>query len=575
MGAATPAGGPVSVWRPRRRLLAPLPPGGSVAAGWLRCGRETPVRSAGLATPRAGPGWPAQPHRSILAAGHSAALASVTAPEFIIERRQRIGLFAGPVLLVALLLLAPPAGMSLPAWRTAAVGIFMACWWISEAIPIPATALTPLLLFPLLGILPIGPTAAPYANPIIFLFLGGFVIALAMERHNLHRRIALRVVRAVGVHPPVLILGFMLATAFMSMWVSNTATVVMMLPIGLSVVRLVDPEVGDGPMEINFAIALMLGIAYAASIGGLATLIGTPPNALLAAFMRETYDVEIGFAQWMLIGLPLVIVALPVTWVVLTRLVFPIRIREIPGGAEAIRREYEKLGPVSRAERSVAVIFVVTALLWITRPLLDPYLPGLSDTSIAIAAALATFIVPVSLRHGEFLMDWETAERLPWGVLLLFGGGLALAGAITTTGLAGWIGEQMTALQSWPLLLTIMLVTAIIIFLTELTSNTATAAAFLPLVASLALGIGENPFVLLVPAALAASCAFMLPVATPPNAIVYGSGHVTVPQMARAGIWLNLLFIALISLTVYTLVLLAFGVEIGSVPDWTAAAMGG
>jgi solute carrier family 13 (sodium-dependent dicarboxylate transporter), member 2/3/5 len=469
-------------------------------------------------------------------------------------------------------LLDPPAGMTLPAWRTAAVGIFMACWWITEAIPIPATALTPLLLFPLLGILPIGATAAPYANPIIFLFLGGFVIALAMERHGLHRRIALLVVRSMGVQPPMLVFGFMAATAFLSMWVSNTATVVMMLPIGLSVVQLVRPEAGDGPMEFNFAIALMLGIAYAASIGGLATLIGTPPNALLAAFMRETYGVEVGFAQWMVVGLPLVLVALPLSWATITKVVYPIRIREIPGGAQTIQREYAMLGPITRAERSVAVIFITTALLWITRPLLDEHLPGLSDTSIAIAAALATFVVPVSLRHGEFLMDWKTAERLPWGVLLLFGGGLALAGAITTTGLSGWIGEAMTALESWPLPLIILLLTAVVIFLTELTSNTATAAAFLPLVASLALALGENPLVLLVPAALAASCAFMLPVATPPNAIIYGSGHVTVPQMARAGIWLNILFTALIALVVYTLVLIAFGVGLGTVPDWAVVA---
>ncbi|MGH7464137.1 MAG: SLC13 family permease, partial [Longimicrobiales bacterium] len=297
--------------------------------------------------------------------------------------------------------------MAPAAWRTAAVGIFMACWWITEAVPIPATALTPLLLFPLLGILPVAAAAAPFANPVIFLFLGGFVIALAMERHGLHRRIALTVVRAMGVRPPMLVLGFMAATAFLSMWVSNTATTVMMLPIGLSVVRLVEPDAGAGPMSFNFAIALMLGIAYGASIGGLATLIGTPPNALLAAFMLESYGVEIGFAQWMIVGLPLVAVSLPLTWIVLTKLAFPIRIREIPGGAAAIQAEYAKLGPISRAERSVAVIFVATALLWIARPLLDARLPGLSDTGIAIAAALATFLVPVNLRAGEFLMNWE------------------------------------------------------------------------------------------------------------------------------------------------------------------------
>ncbi|HEX6135460.1 MAG TPA: DASS family sodium-coupled anion symporter [Longimicrobiales bacterium] len=486
--------------------------------------------------------------------------------------RQRIGLPAGPILLILLLLLDPPAGMTLAAWRTAAVALFMACWWITEAVPIPATALTPLLLFPLLGILPAGATAAPYANPVIFLFLGGFVIALAMQRHELHRRIALGVVRAMGVHPPVLVLGFMAATAFLSMWVSNTATAVMMLPIGLSVVQLVKPDAGEGPMDFNFAIALMLGIAYAASIGGLATLIGTPPNALLAAFMLETYGVEVGFAQWLIVGLPLVLISLPLAWLVLTRLVFPIRIREIPGGAAAIHEAYQQLGPVSRAERSVAVIFVLTAMLWIVRPLIDDVVPGLSDTSIAIAAALATFLVPVDLKRGEFLMDWETAERLPWGVLLLFGGGLALAGAVTETGLAEWIGAQMGALGAWPVLLIVVIVTTVVIFLTELTSNTATAAAFLPLVASLSVGLGENPFLLVVPAALAASCAFMLPVATPPNAIVYGSGYVTVPQMSRAGVWLNILFIALITLTVYSLALLAFGVEPGTLPEWAGRA---
>jgi sodium-dependent dicarboxylate transporter 2/3/5 len=462
--------------------------------------------------------------------------------------------------------------MTAQAWRTAAVGLFMATWWITEAVPIPATALTPLLLFPLLGILPIGAAAAPFANPIIFLFLGGFVIALAMERHGLHRRIALSIAGMLGVRPPMLVLGFMTATAFLSMWVSNTATAVMMLPIGLSVVQLVKPDAGDGPMDFNFAIALMLGIAYAASIGGLATLIGTPPNALLAAFMLESYGVEVGFAQWLVVGLPLVIVSLPLTWLILTRLVFPIRIREIPGGANAIRNELARLGPITRAESSVAVIFVATALLWITRPLLDAFLPGLSDTSIAIAAALAMFVVPVSLREGEFLMDWATAERLPWGVLLLFGGGLALADAVTRTGLAEWIGAALAGLQTWPLLLIIVLVTTVIIFLTELTSNTATAATFLPLIAPLAVGLGENPFILLVPAAIAASCAFMLPVATPPNAIVFGGGYVTVPQMARAGIWLNMLFIVLITILVYTLVLTAFGVDLGTLPAWAAVA---
>jgi solute carrier family 13 (sodium-dependent dicarboxylate transporter), member 2/3/5 len=484
--------------------------------------------------------------------------------------RQRIGLIAGPLIFLALLLLEPPAGMSLPAWRTAAAGLLMAIWWMTEAIPIAATALTPLVLFPLLGILTIGATAAPYANPVIFLFLGGFVIALAMQRHDLHRRIAITVVRALGVRPHMLVLGFMAATAFLSMWVSNTATAVMMLPIGLSVIQLLRGDAAGAPADAGFATALMLGIAYAASVGGLATLIGTPPNALLAAYMLGTYGVQIGFAQWLLVGLPLVIVSLPLCWLLLTRVAFPIRLREIPGGADVIRAEHDRLGPVTVAQRRIGALFVITALLWIFRPLLDRYVSGLSDTSIAIAAALATFIVPVDLKRGEFLLDWPAAERLPWGVLLLFGGGLALADAVTRTGLAEWIGAQLAGVQAWPIVVVIVLVTAIVILLTELTSNTATAAAFLPLVASLAIGLGQNPLLLLVPAAIAASCAFMLPVATPPNAIVYGSGYVTMPQMTRAGILLNLLFLLLIPLLVYTVVLFAFGAELGVVPDWAA-----
>jgi len=486
--------------------------------------------------------------------------------------RQRIGLIGGPIVMVAMLLSPPPGDMGTVAWRTAAVGSLMAIWWVCEAIPIPATALLPLILFAPLGILSMGQTAAPYSNPIIFLFLGGFVIALAMERWNLHRRIALLVVRRMGVSPPTLVLSFMVATAFLSMWVSNTATAVMMLPIGLSVINLVRPseEYGLGrPVDFNFAIGLMLGIAYAASIGGLGTLIGTPPNALLAGFMLETYGLEIGFAQWMVVGVPLTIVTLPLGWLVLTKVVYPIQIREIPGGRETIEREYRSLGPISRPEKSVAVVFVATAILWITRPLLTDIIPGLHDTAIAIGAAVTLFLIPAGAGRG-FIMDWQTAEKLPWGVLILFGGGLSLAAAVSTSGLAGYIGAAVAGLDL-PILLMVVAITLVIIFLTELTSNTATAAAFLPLVASIAVGLGQNPMLLAVPAALGASCAFMMPVATPPNAIVFGSGYVSIPQMVRAGWRLNLLFTLVITGAAYSLVLLAFGVELGVVPDWAGA----
>jgi solute carrier family 13 (sodium-dependent dicarboxylate transporter), member 2/3/5 len=475
--------------------------------------------------------------------------------------RPRIGLVLGPALFGAILLAPHPAGMEPAAWRVAALGLLMATWWISEAIPIPATALLPLALLPALGAGPVDSAAAPYANPVIFLFLGGFLVARAMQRWNLHKRMALHVISAVGTRPIPLIGGFMLAAAFLSMWVSNTATAVMMLPIGLSVIDLVARREGTDdfdPGESNFALALMLGIAYACSIGGLATLIGTPPNALLAGFLAETYGIEIGFGQWMLLGVPITLAGLPLAWVVLTRWVYPVRLREIPGGDEAIRGELRGMGTLTRGEKVVGIVFVLTAGAWITRPLLEGVFPGISDAGIAITAAVLLFAIPVHPRQGVFALDWDAARGLPWDVLILFGGGLSLASAITRTGLADWIGGALGGLDAIPTLLLIVVVATVVVFLTELTSNTATAAAFLPVLASLAIGLGENPLLLTVPAALAASCAFMMPVATPPNAIVYGSSFVTIPQMARAGIVLNLLFIFLITLAAYVLVLRVF-----------------
>jgi solute carrier family 13 (sodium-dependent dicarboxylate transporter), member 2/3/5 len=474
-----------------------------------------------------------------------------------------------------MLLFPPPQGMSEAAWWTTAVAALMAIWWVTEAIPIPATALVPLVLFPVIGVRAIGDVAPAYANPVIFLFMGGFVLALAMERCDLHRRIALRVVRFVGTRPHRLILGFMGATGFLSMWVSNTATTVMMLPIALSVVHLISVRGirEQSTPERNLALGLMLGVAYASSIGGLATLIGTPPNALLAAFLLETYDVQIGFAQWMLVGVPLVLVTLPITWFVLARLIYPVDREEIRGGRQLVEEVYRSLGPTSPAQVRVAMVFVVTALLWIVRPLLDGLVPGLSDTGIAIAAAVSLFMIP-SGDGRSMLMDWRTAERLPWGVLLLFGGGLALAGAVQASGLAEWIGNSVGGL-GLPTIAMVLVVTLVTIFLTELTSNTATAAAFLPLLAGVAVGIGENPLLLVVPAALAATCAFMLPVATPPNAIVYGSGYVTVPQMVRAGVWLNAIFALAITALAYSLVVWVFGVEIGTLPEWAQPGSGG
>lgn len=493
-----------------------------------------------------------------------------------IKPRRLAGILGGSALFAAMLVLPPPEGLEGTAWRVAAMAALMAVWWMTEAIPVAATALLPIALFPLLRVSGVTEAAAPYGNPLIFLFLGGFVIARAVERWNLHRRIALAVLSAVGTRPDRLIGGFMLATAGLSMWVSNTATSVMMLPIGLSVIGLLHADEGQtkpGTGEDRFALALLLGIAYSASIGGLATLIGTPPNALLAGFMEQTYGVTVGFFQWMLVGVPVSAVMLGTAWLLLTRILFRHAVPGIEGAEALISGEIGKLGPMGREEKRVVAVFSCVALLWVFRPLLAHWLP-LTDPGIAILGALAMFLVPADLRRGVFLLDWDHAKRLPWGILLLFGGGLSLARAIDDSGLAAWIGELLTACAGWPAVAIVLLIAAIVVFLTELTSNTATAAVFLPVVASLGICIGHNPLLFAVPAALAASCAFMMPVATPPNAIVFGSGMVTVPQMARAGILLNLAAILVILLATYSLVLLVFGVEPGIVPEWALRGRG-
>jgi sodium-dependent dicarboxylate transporter 2/3/5 len=464
--------------------------------------------------------------------------------------RRRVGLAAGAALFAGMLLLPAPAGLGDAGWRTAAVGVLLAVWWMSEALPIPATSLLPILVFPLLGVAPVGAAAAPYAHELIFLFLGGFLIARAIERWGLHRRIALAVVERVGTRPSRLVAGFMIASAFLSLWISNTATTMLMLPIALSLVALLAGPGGVAEEDRRrFALVLLLGIAYACSIGGMGTLIGTPGNALLAAFVADAYGRPIAFVEWMMVGLPIVVVGLPLVHLALTRLVFPLRLAEIPGGRAFLAAERSALGPMGTAEKRVAAVFAATAVAWVARPLLAAVLPGLTDTGVALAGALALFLLPAGGGGGEgrALLDWESARDLPWGVLLLFGGGLSLAQAVRDTGLAEWIGGLLAGAAVLPAPLLLVLVLAVILLLTELTSNTATVAAFLPVLASLAAATGQEPIALLAGATLAASGAFMLPVATPPNAIVFGSGHVSIPQMARAGCVLNLLFVLLVA----------------------------
>lgn len=461
-----------------------------------------------------------------------------------------IGLFLGPLLLLLCILTDPPAGLSDIAWLTVGMAALMAVWWATEAIPIPATSLLPILLIPLLGIDTLGKATAPYANPTIFLFFGGFLLGLAMQRWNLHKRIALATLLAVGNAPSRQIAGFMIATAFISMWVSNTATSIMMLPIGISVIALL-VEGSEEKEGTRFATALLLGIAYAASVGGIATLIGTPPNALLAAFLRDSYDVHIGFGQWMLLGVPVSVGMLLFIWWWLTLGGFKL----VGGDSRAmLEQEMATLGPMSKPEKMVAVVFGLAAAAWIFQPFLVQYIDGVNDTSIAIAAALILFLIPVDMKNRVFLMDWDTANKVPWGVLLLFGGGLSLAGVIGASGLAEWIAESLQGFGMLPLILMIGLVALVITFLTEITSNTATAAAFLPLLGALAVAQGLPPEMLAIPAAIAASCAFMMPVATPPNAIVFGTGQVTIQSMIKAGFALNIFGVFLVTGLCYLMV---------------------
>ena len=522
------------------------------------------------------------------------------------ERLKRVIGFLGGLIAAGIVYLAMPADAPDAARLTAATAVLMGLWWMTEAIPIPATALVPLVIFPVFNAeVGFDDVGASYGNNVIFLFMGGFLLALGMQRWNLHRRLALLTLKVMGTKPAAMVGGFMIATGFLSMWVSNTATAVMMLPIGVSVLVLVtqignegadgagassspeetaregsgeqaqeasgeaaDAEPGAVTEEAkkavkksNFGTALMLGIAYAASIGSVGTLIGTPPNTLLAGYMADTHGVDIGFGQWMIVGMPLAVVGLFVCWFVLTKVLFRPEIKEIPGGKRLIDDELAKLGPMSQGEIRVLAIFVLAAVSWITVPLVFED-PPISDAGIAMAVGVLLFLLPAGAAKGVRLLDWDTAVKLPWGVLLLFGGGLALSAQFTSSGLSEWIGEAATVLAGIPVLVMVLVVAAGVLALTEITSNTATAATFLPVAGGIAMGMGYDPMLLAVPVALAATCAFMLPVATPPNAIAYGSGYVTIGQMVKGGVWLNLIFVVLITATVMLIAVRVFSVAL-------------
>lgn len=476
---------------------------------------------------------------------------------------KQIGLWAGP-LVFFLMLLTSGSQETMPgeAWLVAGVGIWMATWWSTEAIPVAATAFLPLVSFPLLQVMPVKAVAQSYAHPTIFLFMGAFVLALAVEKWSLHRRIALTVLSKTGTDGRKLILGFMLAAALLSMWMTNTSTAMMLLPIAASVAAMVaEKSVGVSDADKHrFQVALLLALAYATTIGGMSTIIGTPPNVLLAGFVEETYDRQIAFFDWMLIGLPLALVLLPLGWLVLTRVAFRVDIPASPEVAEVIRNMRVEMGVMSAPERRVGLLFLMVVVLWMSRKWLNTVsgLEGLSDAGIVMAVALLLFVIPSKKGSASRLMDWEDVARLPWGVLILFGGGLALAAQVSGSGLAVWLGESLLPVANLGTLVLIGAAAGLVVFLTELTSNLATTATFLPVIAAIAAQSGIEPLVLCVPVTLAASCAFMLPVATPPNAIVFSSGVLTIPEMVRAGFFMNLVALFVLTLLAMLAVPLVF-----------------
>ena len=471
------------------------------------------------------------------------------------------GFIFGLLVFILMLILPAPQSLSSEGWSVAAIVSLMAIWWATEAIPVAVTALLPLALFPLIGIVSFKEAAIPYANPNIYLFLGGFMLALAIERSGLHKRMALHMIIAAGSSGPKLIAGFMTIAALISMFVMNTSTTLMLLPIGLAVCSVVSNTIpGLTKKEITyFDTSLMLGIAYAATIGGMSTLVGTAPNIVFSAFMQETYGIEISMIDWMTLGVPLAIVMLYSAWLVLTKYVFPTSFITSSETKLYLKNMLNEQGPLSKDEIKISIIFGLTAIAWMLRTVLDNYqmFSGLTDAGIAIISAILLFMIPSTSNKGE-LLDWSDSDKLPWGLLILFGGGLSIAAQINSSGLGIWIGEGLSVLSTVPPIFLILAVAALIIFLTEVTSNVATTSTFLPVFGAVAVGIGVLPVSLTVPVCLAASCAFMLPVATPPNAIVYGSGKFTIATMMKAGFALNIIGIVVVTLFAYYLAPLIF-----------------
>ncbi len=499
--------------------------------------------------------------------------------------RQSGGLYLG-IVSFALILIGPtPEGMTPEAKRMAATIVLMGCWWIGESMPLGVTALVPLVAFPLLKILSVTKVAPNYANHYVFLLLGGFFIALTMQRWNLHTRIALWIIKLVGTSASRLVLGFMLASAFLSMWISNSATAMMMMPIGLGLVVKTDEMQGKAPSAStrNFGACLMLGIAYAANIGGVSTLVGTFPNLVFAGMFKEHFPggPEITFFEWLKFGLPFTAIFVPLMWLYMVKGILPIKGKVVENADEIIRLEVEKLGKMSRAEKMILAVFVTTALLWIFRSDInigDVTIKGWSsllgvqkyvhDSTVAMAMGILCFILPVDRKKRVSLLNWEHAKKAPWDILLLFGGGFAIAKGFQESGLTEWVGMQLTVLQGVSPILIVGVVALTMTFLTEVTSNTASTTMMLPVLAATAQALNVNPLLFMIPATISASCAFMLPIGTPPNAIVFASGRVSLLQMGKAGFLLNLITVVFVTAFVYFVVVPMMGISVDQPPAW-------
>lgn len=453
--------------------------------------------------------------------------------------KKNIGLILGPLVYLLIKLFYNPNELSEEGLAILASTLWVAIWWVTEAVPIYVTALIPIILFPLSGGLELKQTTSAYGHKFVFLFVGGFILAIAIEKWRLHKRIALNIINIVGTKKSNIILGFMIATAFLSMWISNTATAVMIMPVGLAIIS----QLKDNPNTLEnentiFGKTLMLAIAYSASIGGMATLIGTPPNLVLAGVIKTSYDIEINFLQWMSFGLPISLLLLFICWKYLTSIAYKFKDENFKSGLEEINDQIKNLGKFSYEEKSVLIVFIATALAWITQSfIIKKYIPEIDDTIIAIIAAVVLFILPDKSGDNK-LLSWSDAVKLPWGILLLFGGGMALAKGFDSSGLAVWIGNQMNFFSDIPLIILLLVLIAMVNFLTEITSNLATTAMLLPVLVALANTIDINAYYLLVGATVAASCAFMLPVATPPNAVVFGSKILNIDDMIKKGFWM-------------------------------------